>query len=604
MADHALSPPFKPTHGVAHASLAANGLFAATVGHPHWSTRYSFQFDRQGHSLPENLTVCELRLWDPKTGEPVVPPLPVVSGRSPFRYSPNLDIQITADGKALVFSSDLATCDVWKLPREDRSAARLAELAQALSGRYVDSSGGMLALPRDNWLALRARYPESGSSRSDLGQYWSHQAEIAEFAGLWALEREYLDRVIALQPDVWMHYRLRARTCYDARDWPAAVRDGTRAIELGANIWPVWHNRGTAYFQLGRWDEAARDLEKAVRMEGNEGRSWPALVRIRAAQRDTDGFRRACAGWIDHVRSIASPVELTWFCALAPGAADLVEDLIRQIEEASARNPRDPLALADARTALGAAQFRLGKDQEAITTLSENKDARGAFDWLFLAMAHRRLGHEQTAQQWLERSLEWFEQYASSRNMGPGFLSLEVDDRLFLLRLLAEEAATLIWGPGSSARIDLFLAEKAQARNPDSALACNNLAWLLVTGPAALRNPKRALELVEKAMKLATQVSEYHNTLGVVYFRLGRYPDALLALQTSRNREKPEYAAYNLYFLAMCHHRLGNKGKAADCFKRACLSHDENELTFSASERAELRAFRAEAEELLDLKQG
>jgi serine/threonine protein kinase/WD40 repeat protein/Tfp pilus assembly protein PilF len=603
VADRALSPPFKPTHGISQASLVGNGLFAATLGQPQRSTTYSVQLGRQGPSIRENLTTSELRLWDPKTGEPVVPPLPVTRGKRAVGTFADFGIQFSANGKSLVFCSDSATCDVWKLPSEDRPAEQLVELAQALSGRYVDASGATLALPRDNWLALRARYPESGSNRSDLGQYYSHHAELAEFAGLWGLEREYLDRVIALQPDVWMHYRLRARTCSDARDWPAGVRDGTRAIELGANIWNVWHNRGLAYFELGRLAEAARDLEKAVRMEGNDGRSWSALLRVRAAQKDSAGFRRACSGFIDHYRSIASPVELTWICALAPGAADLAGEPIRQIEEGSAKNPRDHLALADARSVLGAARFRLGRDQEAITTLAENKEVHGAFDWLFLAMAHQRLGHEQEARKWLERSLEWIEEFATTLDKGPRFLG-PADDRLRLFRLLAEEAATLIWGPGSSARIDLVLAEKAQARNADNPVACNNLAWELVTGPEVLRDPKRALTLVERAMELTPRVSEHDNTLGVVYLRLGRYQDALRAFENSIKRQKPKYAAYNLYFMAMCHHRLGNKEKAADYFKRALLSDEQNDMTFTAGERAELRAFRAEAEKMLDPKKG
>src|SRR5262249_36012532 len=62
--------------------------------------------------------------------------------------------------------------------------------------------------------------------------------------------------------------------------------------------------------------------------------------------------------------------------------------------------------------------------------------------------------------------------------------------------------------------------------NPNSAANCNNLAWALATAPEALRNPAEAVRIAEKAVGLASESPTYRNTLGVAYYRTGRYREA------------------------------------------------------------------------------
>jgi hypothetical protein len=54
--------------------------------------------------------------------------------------------------------------------------------------------------------------------------------------------------------------------------------------------------------------------------------------------------------------------------------------------------------------------YRAGQHQEAISTLNEALDAHGsggtAWDWVFLAMAHHRLGEADEARRWLHKVSE------------------------------------------------------------------------------------------------------------------------------------------------------------------------------------------------------
>jgi WD40 repeat protein/Tfp pilus assembly protein PilF len=139
--------------------------------------------------------------------------------------------------------------------------------------------------------------------------------------------------------------------------------------------------------------------------------------------------------------------------------------------------------------------------------------------------------------------------------------------------------------------------QKAVELNADNLSACNTLAWLYVVGPEELRDPTKALPLAQKVVKLKPAVRAYFNTLGVVYYRLGQYPPAVVALERSLHESKQGKAAsHDLFFLAMCHTRLGDADQARDCYNRALQCVQEKQGQLSPDEREELNAFRAEAE--------
>ena len=65
--------------------------------------------------------------------------------------------------------------------------------------------------------------------------------------------------------------------------------------------------------------------------------------------------------------------------------------------------------------------------------------------------------------------------------------------------------------------------------------------------------------------------NEYYNTLGVVFFRLGQWDDAIVALDRAIELNTSGATAFDLYFLAMCYERLGQSEKARSTYQSAGL---------------------------------
>jgi serine/threonine protein kinase/WD40 repeat protein len=127
----------------------------------------------------------------------------------------------------------------------------------------------------------------------------------------------------------------------------------------------------------------------------------------------------------------------------------------------------------------------------------------------------------------------------------------------------------------------------------------NELAWQLATGPPGLRDPERALELARKAVAQDPVTAIYLNTLGVAQYRTGQYVESVATLEKSLAAGRGASAAFDLYFLAMARHRLGEVARARADFDRA-VRWRRDHLNLPWQYRTELDAFQAEAQALLD----
>lgn len=127
---------------------------------------------------------------------------------------------------------------------------------------------------------------------------------------------------------------------------------------------------------------------------------------------------------------------LAWSCALAPGSAAVHEALVRLAELAEQRFLAEQKQIV--LNTLGAVLYRAGRFEDAIHRLEEGIQLRNGEslpqDWVFLAMAHHRLGHRDEARRWLDRL----------RNRPPSENPSQFWDELEI-RLLRNEAEAVIF---------------------------------------------------------------------------------------------------------------------------------------------------------------
>jgi WD40 repeat protein len=137
------------------------------------------------------------------------------------------------------------------------------------------------------------------------------------------------------------------------------------------------------------------------------------------------------------------------------------------------------------------------------------------------------------------------------------------------------------------------------ARTPAWPIELNNLAWALVRSRPTSGEEGIGVALAERAVQGDDANSALLNTLGVAYYRAGRYRDAISSLEKSLKEGADQWDAFNLYFLAMCHQRLGATGEAWARLDDAVRWERDHGDKLSPDHKEELKAFRAEAEAVL-----
>jgi serine/threonine protein kinase/WD40 repeat protein len=169
------------------------------------------------------------------------------------------------------------------------------------------------------------------------------------------------------------------------------------------------------------------------------------------------------------------------------------------------------------------------------------------------------------------------------------------------IKVVTTEAPRPAPTPEERAQQHIARFRRAIEAKPDAAWAYNELAWIYLTGPAALRDEKAAVPLAEKAVQLAPGNALFSNTLGVAYYRAGRYRDAVTTLRPNIEKQIDWVLPFDLYFLAMSHHRLGETVRARDYYDWAVRWH-ALQRDLQPEHREQLAAFRAEAQKLLGIQ--
>jgi WD40 repeat protein len=159
----------------------------------------------------------------------------------------------------------------------------------------------------------------------------------------------------------------------------------------------------------GVWNQDLADcFARNARDKPTDLGAWSRAALVSLAAGDRAGYRRLCATIRDtflRSRDANQVNNAAWACALGPDAVPDFEPVLHALEQAIGPKPD-----ANQLNTLGAVLYRAGRFEDAVKRLEEaiaRRDKVGTVpDWLFLAMAHQRLGHADEARKWLKKALD------------------------------------------------------------------------------------------------------------------------------------------------------------------------------------------------------
>jgi serine/threonine-protein kinase len=221
------------------------------------------------------------------------------------------------------------------------------------------------------------------------------------------------------------------------RSWPqtqalAVVRDTQGLAQLPAEerrAWDaLWHKvkglaardpvaliaSARAHVARCEWQQAAADYSQGLALEEptDRGEVWFEYAAAQLLAGDRSGYRQSCAQMVS--RCEKGSVR-QYYCARACTLAPESTAEPRLAEQLTEQELRDFKATFWASTELGALAVRAGRCDPAIPYLKASLDAdgrpgRAVLNWLWLALAHQKLGKDQAARQWLDKAADWLDQ--------------------------------------------------------------------------------------------------------------------------------------------------------------------------------------------------
>ena len=223
------------------------------------------------------------------------------------------------------------------------------------------------------------------------------------------------------------------------------VKFYTLALEADPQLDWARAARGSAYAERGQWMEAAADFARASELNPDPLHHYrQALVRVQRG--DKVGYRQLCADMLARFGAATNADSAHWVVWTCVLGADAVADWklpLQLAEKAVADKPNNYRALNQ----LGAALYRAGQYQESLKRLTEAEAVYGpdderlsaiAYNWLFLAMAHHRLGHVEEEEKWHDKAVQSIDQKTTAAvNPLPW-------NRRLTLQLLRREAEELL----------------------------------------------------------------------------------------------------------------------------------------------------------------
>jgi tetratricopeptide (TPR) repeat protein len=214
-------------------------------------------------------------------------------------------------------------------------------------------------------------------------------------------------------------------------------------------------NRGALCAERRQWPEAAAEFARAAELRPDDAYLWRFRAVAHFAAGESAAYQQVCSAMLERFattgdRTTAGNVLMA--CVLRGNALDEMSRLL-------------PLAeVSDSiwhwgDWARGAALYRAGRYAESIECFetAANKYRPRAWDWCFLAMAHRQLGHADDARRCLAEARRWIDD--ANRHVGEDLSGTQPAwgewDEVVVYPLLLREAEEV-------------LGERSVVRNPES----------------------------------------------------------------------------------------------------------------------------------------
>jgi WD40 repeat protein len=349
-----------------------------------------------------------VRVYDARTGEKTL----VLKAQARLygpRFSPDGTRAVTfGDDRVLRVFETRAGQEVLALrdsaglgsPRFSPDGSRITATGPAWGGGVVR----VWEAPKDVgvWQARRREGLADG-----LPDWHRQQSLEAAEAGRWFGAAFHLTRLIEAEPEVGQHRCRRGEVLLLRGQAERAVEDFAKALQFKDTL--TSEEAALAHAELGQWDDAARLYGEVVKGPSAAPNVWNAHAMLLLRRGDRPGYARACASMLQRFGKTShgpTAIFVAWTCALAPDALTDLSPAVALARGVVTANPK----IAAVRNTFGAVLYRAGKHQDAVTQLNEavKLDPAGdhSFGFLFLAMAHHRLGQAGEAKKWLDEAVK------------------------------------------------------------------------------------------------------------------------------------------------------------------------------------------------------
>jgi tetratricopeptide (TPR) repeat protein len=176
---------------------------------------------------------------------------------------------------------------------------------------------------------------------------------------------------------------------------------------------PLEHGR--TFAARRDWARAADGYARAIQGGAtDDGHFWFEYAALLLLSGDPPGYAGACARMIEACGKVGGPraYHVARACTLAPDAVADASLPGRLAEAELQANGKRFWSL----TEQGALAYRAGRSQEAVDLFEQSLQAdptsgRAVLNWLWLALAHQRLGEAEEARRWLSEAQSWLDQY-------------------------------------------------------------------------------------------------------------------------------------------------------------------------------------------------